>query len=151
MSLLFLDTDGVLNNHTARANGYNGIDQHCMANLNYVIEQTGCQIVITSAWRYMIPDSMTIKGFEYMLKTHGLNGSVFGITERDEIITKREDQIRAFISKLNNKWAVVDDLPLQIDNFVRTDGRLGLQHHEAIKLIEILKPEYKRKPIQFYK
>ena len=134
MSILFLDIDGVLNGHQKTGR----IDQHCMANLNYVIEQTGCVIVISSSWRYMIPEAMNIQGFEYMLVTHGFKGKVKGITVRDEVICKREDQILDYAKQRNMQWAVVDDLPLQIDNFVRTDGQLGLQHHDAIKLIQIL-------------
>jgi len=136
MSILFLDIDGVLNGHQRHANGYCGIDSHCMSNLNHVIAQTKCLVVISSAWRYMMPEAMTITGFEYLLKSHGLNGSVYGYTERDEVISKREDQILAYPKQ--GKWAVVDDLPLQIENFVRTDGRIGMQRHEADMLIKIL-------------
>lgn len=138
MNLLFLDIDGVLNNHRQQVNGYCGIDQHCMTNLNYVINQTDCGVVISSAWRYMIPDGMNILGFEYLLKTHGCLGKVIGVTDRDEVIQRREDQIRAYVNNWSDKWAVVDDLPLQIENFVRTDGNIGLQQHEAEKLIQIL-------------
>jgi len=108
-----------------------------MTNLNYVIDETDCFIVVSSAWRYMVPKAMTIQGFEYMLMTHGFRGNVIGITERDESVYKtRERQIEAYPK--DGRWAVVDDLPLQIDNFVRTNGSLGLQHHDAIKLIQIL-------------
>lgn len=108
-----------------------------MVNLNHVIEGTDCKVVISSAWRYMIPEAMTILGFEYMLKTYGFKGQVAGITERDEgCFPTREAQIRSYPK--DDKWAVVDDLPLQIENFVRTDGRLGLQLHEAVKLINLL-------------
>lgn len=138
MKTLFLDIDGVLNNHQAYANGYCGIDQHCMSNLNYVINQTNCVLVISSAWRYMIPEAMNLLGFEYMLKTHGCLGKVVGATIRDEDTPTRENQILAYAQHLVDYWAVVDDLPLQIINFVRTDGRLGLQRHEAERLIKIL-------------
>lgn len=130
MSILFLDIDGVLNGH----NGL--IDKHCMANLNYIIDETDCFVVISSSWRYMIPDAMTIKGFEYMLMTHGFKGHIIGITDRDEVIPRREQQIEAYPK--DDRWAVVDDLPLQIENFVRTDAMVGLQHHDAVKLIQIL-------------
>ncbi len=138
MSLLFLDIDGVLNGHKAHANGYNGIDPHCMTNLNHVIAATQCKVVISSAWRYMMPKDMTITGFEYLLITHGFSGKVYGYTERDEVIESREAQIRHYVNTFTGKWAVVDDLPLSIENFVRTDGRLGLQLHEAVKLINLL-------------
>lgn len=138
MKTLFLDIDGVLNNHQKFSNGYCGIDQHCMSNLNHVINQTGCQLVISSAWRYMIPEAMTILGLDHLLKTHGCNGTVVGITIRDEDTPTRENQILAYAQHLVDLWAVVDDLPLQIRNFVRTDGRLGLQRHEAERLITIL-------------
>ena len=75
-SCLFLDIDGVLNGHEwdDEAKSCN-IRRECVARLNRVVASTGCKIVISSAWRYMIHcQQMSLTGFWYMLRTHGLQG-----------------------------------------------------------------------------
>ena len=91
MRVLFLDIDGVLNGHEILlAAGCCGIDPKCVAHLNWVLERTGCKLVLSSAWRYMIyRRAMSIDGFWYMFRTHGLanqgRGNPFvGLTIRDE-------------------------------------------------------------------
>jgi hypothetical protein len=72
--ILFLDIDGVLNDHAFCEVAQScTIKPQCMGHLNQIIHSTGCSIVLTSAWRYIIHGGdMTLKGFEYMLRTHGL-------------------------------------------------------------------------------
>ena len=43
---LFLDIDGVLN-----IGPFTHLNKQCMDNLKYIIEKTGCKIVISSSWR----------------------------------------------------------------------------------------------------
>jgi len=90
--IIFLDIDGVLNNHVFdRIAGSSTILPVCVGQLNRIIHATGAAVVLSSAWRYMcldgkeFPAGMTLKGFEYMLRTHGVTQriSIIGHTEPD--------------------------------------------------------------------
>lgn len=74
MKVLFLDIDGVLNGHQFNRKAQSGnIRKACIRELSRIVETTGCKIVLSSAWRYMIHGrAMTLLGFQYMLRTHGL-------------------------------------------------------------------------------
>ncbi len=93
MKVLFLDIDGVLNGHEwdDEAKSCN-IRRECVKHLNRVVRETGCRVVLSSAWRYMVHGgAMTLRGFGYMLRTHGLlaDGGTMnlfvGLTDRDEM------------------------------------------------------------------
>jgi hypothetical protein len=89
VKVLFLDIDGVLNGHEwdDEAKSCN-IRRECVKHLNRVVRETGCRIVLSSAWRYMIHGgAMTLTGFAYMLRTHGLTGAtrlIIGLTRKDD-------------------------------------------------------------------
>jgi hypothetical protein len=86
-SFVFLDIDGVLNRHKKLSNGYCGIVPSCRNNLNRITDVTGAKLVISSAWRYQILlNDMTLKGFQNMLRTHGVKGDVVGATRLDTMI-----------------------------------------------------------------
>ena len=156
--IIFLDIDGCLNMHSPYENGYNGIEKRCVANLNYILREVpDVHIIISSAWRYMmLQGEMTVLGFEYLLLTHGVNckNRLRGYTEADEEIPanakfsqinewgldQRERQIKNYIKKYDiTKYVIVDDLPLQLGNFVKTEPTFGLSHQLAQKVVEILK------------
>lgn len=70
--VLFLDVDGVLNDHSRYPNGYYGIDHGRVLRLDSIIARTDCRIVLASAWRYMIlGGAVSLKGFGYILAIHG--------------------------------------------------------------------------------
>lgn len=105
--ILFLDIDGVLNGHQIlREAGCCGIDPRCVRHLNLVLRRTGCKIVLSSAWRYMIHcKAMKLDGFWYMLRTHGFtnngNGNpIIGLTRKDKDVgdsNERGRQIREWL------------------------------------------------------
>lgn len=141
--IIFLDIDGVLNDHVAHQNNYCGTKKECVDNFNLILKYVPeVKIVISSAWRYMIiQGSMTLKGFEQLLLTHGVNcyNKLIGITQSDEFITERSEQIADWIIKNNvEKYVVLDDLPLNIPKFVQTNGNIGLTVKLAEKVIGIL-------------
>lgn len=153
MKLLFLDIDGVLNGHSKLPGSmYCGIVYHCMEKLNRVIRDTECKLILSSAWRYQILcGATTLRGFEFMLFTHGLvapMGTLIGHTPPDEVIPDRGEQVRAalysFLPLNVEAWAVVDDDPMQMklgpaaDRLVRTDPINGLSWSDADRLIELL-------------
>lgn len=158
---LFLDIDGVLNGHdySDEAKSCN-IRRECVFRLNRVVNETGCKIVVSSAWRYMIHGGqMTMAGFWYMLRTHGLVGHgkelFLGVTRKDRQPPTEKDergeQIRAFVGDWNKRHAdrpitryiAVDDLDLGITAakvpLVLTDGKVGLTDADAGELIRLLK------------
>ncbi len=149
MKLLFLDIDGVLNNHYSNpVTLCCGITDYCVDNLNDIIEETDCQIVLISAWRYMIlAGAMTVSGFEYLLQTHGVNchNRIIGYTNRDEAAPTRADLILNWLRDHNYErmpYAIVDDLDLGYTTkslpFVETDGQMGLVHKDVNEIIKIL-------------
>ncbi|MDE2100904.1 MAG: hypothetical protein KGL39_26900 [Patescibacteria group bacterium] len=87
--ILFLDVDGVLNGHDwhegARSNT---LRKDCIEQLSRILKETGCRIVLSSAWRYLIHcGAMNHLGFEAMLRSHGASGivgKIVGVTRKDE-------------------------------------------------------------------
>jgi len=148
MKLLFLDIDGVLNDHTRYSSGYCGTGARQVNHLNDLLQEVpDLQLVISSAWRYLILNgAMTLKGFEALLLTHGVNayGRIHGHTDADETTTPEErltfggraELIRRYVDQHDpDGWAVVDDLPIPVANLVQTISRHGLtsQNVEAIR------------------
>lgn len=161
MKLIFLDIDGVLNDHTRFENGYCGIQREPVEQLNRILAAVpDAQIVISSAWRYMIhcrPEE--IKWFENLLLTHGINcyGRLISCTISDEEqagehdmdwwrkngIDVRVDQIDQYLMDHYEyvgvfEWVVLDDMDLPIQRFVRTSGNVGLTRDNADQAIAIL-------------
>lgn len=87
MKLIFLDIDGVLNG----ANLYEGthtnrIRWECVQQVNRIVAATEAQVVLSSAWRYLIHSrQMKLAGFWAMLHSHGAMGwKMQGLTAPDE-------------------------------------------------------------------
>lgn len=104
MKIIFLDIDGVLNNHQFNeVAGSCIIQQDSVQCLNSIMHLTGAKIVVSSAWRYMrtggrrgIP-SMTDDGFKYMMQTHGLmKDSIIGFTELDSFCVPCKTKLQKF-------------------------------------------------------
>ena len=121
MDVIFLDIDGVLNDYSQMSNNHCGIKKECVENFNKILDLLpDVKIVISSSWRYLILNKfMTIKGFESLLLSHGINCSnrVIGHTEIDESnsIFGRGSQIKNWVSENNvNKYLGLDDLDLEI-------------------------------------
>lgn len=151
MKVLFLDLDGVANQHVSRPNGYCGMTPKCVARLNRVFAATDCRVVVSSSWRYMvIGGAMTVRGLEYLFLTHGLNvsGRVLGITPSDEDTgghERRAEQVAAWLRDDAvgvTRWAVVDDRPYDFPPppypFVHVAESSGLTDANADRLIELL-------------
>jgi hypothetical protein len=146
--LVFLDLDGVINDHTEHDNGYCGSLPWCVAQLNRILRQTGANIVISSTWRYLIPEAMTPSGFQCLLLSHGIDcrDRIVGMTCRDEELMPRGRQIRQWLDSNTNgsspPYLVLDDLDLGIREFghpfVQTDWKVGLTSADADAAIELL-------------
>jgi hypothetical protein len=115
-AVIFMDIDGCLNRH-----GYDPvaesctIDPECVRNFNRVLDAVpDAMIVLSSAWRYMVLNgAMTLKGFEYLLRTHGVHcaGRLLDITCPDEEIETRGQQIRHWLNEHggDRHYVVIDD------------------------------------------
>lgn len=152
MKVLFLDVDGVLNGHEPMENGYCGIKPECVSRLNRILRAVpDAKIVVHSAWRYLLYEgNLPIRFFENLLLTHGVDcfGRLAGRTRWDGVngwvptaddLKERADQIREYVAEHGVEcFAVLDDLELQIENFVRTDGDVGLTDADANAVIRLL-------------
>jgi hypothetical protein len=147
MRIIFLDIDGVLNDHVRWENTSCKIRYENVAVLNRILaEVPDAKVVISSSWRYMIdPAAMTLKGFEYLLMVAGLNiqNRLFGYTCRDEELPTRGKQIRAYLEKYQiTKFVILDDIAFDfkerglISNFVQTDAAFGLMESQIPAIIQ---------------
>lgn len=151
MKLLFLDIDGVLNTHWCFENGYCGIGREQADRLGLILKAVPtAQIVISSSWRYMIlKGAMTLEGFTHLLSIHGIPawGRVHGHTDEDHPKIPNHIDCRAYLinryvaQHKPTAWVAVDDLPLPLDSFVRTDEKTGLTDDDVRRIVERLERE----------
>ncbi len=152
MKILFLDIDGVLNRGAFSTEAEStSLDPDLVRRLNALLAATNAKVVVSSSWRYMVlTGAMTLSGFEYLLRTHGLRrGVVLDTTISDEAVPGRAAQIRAWLAEHPNvtAWAAVDDGDLAPEfgadaaRFVRTDGAVGLSDADATGLRALLSPD----------
>lgn len=161
--LIFLDLDGCLNRHAYDEHASsNTIDPECVRHLNRVLDAVpDAGIVLSSAWRYMILNgAMSIQGFEYLLRTHGVHcyERLIGLTCPDEVIPTRGQQIRHWLNVHggDRNYVVIDDGGQNPDGsfndmgigseghpVVWCKGNIGLTDMLATRAINILeRPRY---------
>lgn len=118
--LLFLDIDGVVAIGKACPIAESSRpDRRLVARINKVIEATGCKVVLSSAWRYLMHSgSMTIEGLDCLFRSHGLKaGVIVGITHMD---TPTEWDEMGRPCKF-----VEDERALQVQRFRLSHGHTG--------------------------
>ncbi len=159
--ILFADIDGVLNGHDyCEVAESCSIKGQCVGHLNRVVRDTGCRIVVSSAWRYMIGEKgMTMTGFHYLLRTHGVTAKphdlIWDVTRRDlRPDEKRGVQIlewllqyRAAVRGRRVHFCILDDLsaeemgidtdPYLLRRFVRTNPKSGLNEVSAQQVVDV--------------
>ena len=157
MKVLFLDIDGVLNSEVfytkksqwerykrAEDSGYTRDERRALANidkravslLNYIVENTDAEIVISSTWRsdFNLP---------YIMRFVGLKRPYYGITPYDKS-RHRGTEIQTWLDDYGNnvKYVILDDdsdmLERQLPYFIKVDPYYGLTKEIADKVIEIL-------------
>jgi len=163
MKILFLDIDGVLNsfdnmNAMCTLGKYTGdksydeyghkFDERCVRWLEYIVIETDCDIVISSTWRRAGLDKM-----KKMWEDRKLPGDIIDITPRrvDESIISlyskdnpradRGYEIQQWIDNNNVQYyCIVDDDcdMLSHQNFVKTNGRVGLDYDTTKEIVKIL-------------
>ena len=175
MKVLFLDIDGVLNSenwfgyrlYCIKNNMFNEvinfvntnderikyklsmIDDRAIANLNRIIEETGCKVVLSSSWRSCVEAENTLT--EYLLKLKGFKYEFYDVTPRlwfSDFSNRRGEEIKFWLDKESEKneiesFVILDDdysdiLPEQMNNFIHVDGQVGLTDKDVFTAIEIL-------------
>ena len=174
MKVLFLDIDGVLNSsnwfeymqYCIKNDMYNKvlnfveindehikrklsmIDDRAIANLNRIVEETGCKVVLSSSWRSSREYDNALT--EYIFKLKGFKYELYGVTPRiwaKEFGTQRGEEIKTWMDKESEKneiesYVILDDdsdmLPEQMSNFIHIDGQVGLTDKDVFAAIEIL-------------
>ena len=174
MKVLFLDIDGVLNSenwfayriYCVKNNMVNilmnfvdtddrnikhkltMLDDRAIANLNRIIEETGCKVVLSSSWRSSRKSVNDLT--QYILKIKGFKYELYGVTprlQRDEFGTQRGEEIQMWMDKESEKnkiesFVILDDdtdiLPEQMKNFIHIDGQVGLIDKDVVTAIKIL-------------
>lgn len=144
MKLLFLDIDGVLNDHARYPNGYCPIREELVGHLNLILGAVpDLRLVLSSAWRYAFSTAYLA---EQTLLRCGANcyGRFHGVTALDPIPDNappytdkawwdaqghlwRVGQINAYVAEHQpSRWAVLDDLPLAVDHLFLCEPDVGL-------------------------
>lgn len=160
MKVIFLDIDGVCNNHHSRSRcqGYIGIDDDKVVLLKQIADATDAKIVLSSTWRlgYNKQGHHLEKMAEYLKKKFAKQGlSVYDVTpDFKHMGWKRGEEILDWLVKHPDveKYVILDDEdydfryigPEITDHWVQTeyyskDG--GLQPEHVEKAIKILNGE----------
>ena len=174
MKVLFLDIDGVLNSenwfayriYCVKNNMVNilmnfvdtddrnikhkltMLDDRAIANLNRIVEETGCKVVLSSSWRSSIESENIFT--QNLLKLKGFKYEFYDVTPRlwfSDFSIRRGEEIKFWLDKESEKheiesFAILDDdsdmLPEQMNNFIHVDGQVGLTDRDVLTAIEIL-------------
>lgn len=165
--LIFLDIDGVLNDHAWDTEVMCGqIQQDKVARLNHILHVTGARIVLSSAWRYIIHrGESNLMGLEWLFRSHGiLMNRLISYTRPDTAeqpprwdgdlhtwirTNERGVQIADWLAEFTasaaeqpSPYVAIDDLDLGISEaghpFVQTNGAVGLTDGDVLQSIRLL-------------
>lgn len=154
MNIIFLDIDGVITPYSMpegdRVQSVSGrASRKCVAVLNKIVEATDAEIVVSSAWR-------TDPRISMALKQLGVVKPILSVTPHDNHKGMlRGNEIRLWL--MDNEsitgvkhynfrtYVILDDdsdmLYWQKDNFMKIDGRVGLQETDISKAVSIIRQE----------
>ncbi len=145
--ILFLDIDGVLNNHDTfkkslgRHQTNKLIDPYMALLLHRIIEATGCEVVLSSSWRHFNKGQPVKEaGIPFIDITGDCCSGVRGVEINDWINVTLPYEVRSDPSQF--RYAILDDdsdmLLSQKDNFFQTTFEDGLTDDIAKLVIEHL-------------
>ena len=150
----FVDIDGVLRHKTFfkehrdeltndHLDGMYLFDPVSMGNLNRIVEETGCEIVVSSSWRLSMEPSDLVNVFRF----NDFKGTIAGITpiylgSYDHSVP-RGKEIDGWLSQHKcESYCIIDDcnnmLKHQNPNLVIVDDNIGLTESDADMAIHIL-------------
>lgn len=135
MKLIFLDIDGVLNSMrsevvTGKKKTVENLDPVALSLIQKVCEETDAIICLTSNWRFThyILDLGKKMDLPIIYQTPGSHDN------------DRDKEIELFLNSCGKveKYAVLDDLDLKVDNFVKVDGDNGVSYDNYLELMKLL-------------
>lgn len=144
IKVIFLDIDGVLTSEPytrqcifeyKRENlyGLDWFDPKCTKALRQIIDSTGAVIVISSSWRDLGREKLL-----HLWEELKLPGELYGTTP-EWVLTKREAIEQWLQDNEWDKYVIVDDADLKMDNSFKTNPASGLSEDDANKIIDMLK------------
>lgn len=149
MKILFLDIDGVLVTKETQKYGISVFDPACVNELDKIICETNCKIVLSSTWRLggleSIHDPLKNACIGKPKQLERIMSALLDKTPIDEKNMNRGVEIRQWITdnKFSGAFAIVDDDSFDIrgfsDNLVLTSFDTGLTKKESDTIINILK------------
>jgi hypothetical protein len=139
MKVLFLDIDGVLNCASSFVNAKtrNVLDSGMIKQINHVVLQTGCSIVISSTWRLLFE----LEELKQVLRDAGLIARIIGVTPR---LGRRDNEIISWMADNPEvtHFAVIDDDTFDLTGvatcLVATKFETGTTAEHAEMLIKML-------------
>ena len=148
MKVLFLDVDGVLNT----SNYIGTMNKGMVQTLKYIVDKTGCKIVMSSTWRVAGYGIGTLFNTALMRcdPSDTVIKSVIGVTpqggDRIDEIGKdyvRGNEIQLWIddNEFDGKFAILDDdsdMAHLSPKLVKTNPEIGLTRADADKVISLL-------------
>ena len=152
--VLFLDHDGVIclpdnwGSRYKKKAKFDDFDKKAIKVLNQIIEETNCEIVISSDWRY----KTTLEYLQQLYTERGIKTAPISITDMPEYVStslperQRAGEIDMWVTENltdSDRWVAVDDLDMRYflkDNFVWTPRYLEGIKQSGIKekIIKIL-------------
>ena len=155
MSVIFLDVDGVINimspsynTTTIQPDGKTiWVESHLIKRLDWLIDQTSSDVVISSSWRLDMDD------LSKLMKKSGFKNQnkVIGYTPYRKDIRYRGDEIQAWIDENNYRenYVVLEDeiddvngekcTTIPKENIIEVDPKIGLTHQNVQEAKNILK------------
>lgn len=142
--ILFADHDGVLIPRNEYGEFESYFDQNCIYWLNEIIYETDCNIVISSDWRL----HYTLKIMKELYKDEGIIKSPIDYTpdlwtKETSIYDCEKIRTREILDWLKNnpanKWCAIDDMKLNLENFVQCDDTKGITKIIKDRVVNYLK------------
>lgn len=136
MKLLYLDLDGVMclpeqwGNRFKHKRKFDSFDPKCVKGLNTIITTTDCDIIITSDWRKF----GTLEELQWHFSNQKVCKVPIGVT-LDLDYDRDAEIVYSLDSYLPSKWVAVDDLPLNVANFVQTKESHGIKYYSTVNKI----------------
>ena len=141
--IVFIDLDGVLITRDEDGDLEEFFNPKCVRNLNSIIDQTKCEIILSSDWRL----SHSLSAMQDIFKDEGVVKGPVDYTPNlwtknsntNDLEEIRSQEIKKWLKENNHhKWCAIDDMELNLTRFVLINPNKGLALWDKHKVIEFL-------------